>query len=1089
MASCKERRRVAGRRPVEASRTLAIRLLGGFHVAIGGQDVPETVWRQKRAAAVVKLLALEPTHHLHREQFIAALWPELELDAGANNLRVALHHARHGLHAAGAAPGAFLTRDGELISLGAPELVRVDVDDFEAALRRAWRSSEPGASQAALDGYRGDLLPEDLYDDWAAGRRTALRASYLTLLRRLAQLHEQRTELDQAVVALTRLIAADPDDEEAHAALIRLYARTGRQHLAYEQYDRLVSHLDQELAAEPRPGTRELIAAIREDRLPEQAPTLVAAAPPAAPRPQGLPAPVDELIGRERERAELRHLVTTTRLVTLTGPGGVGKTRLALAVAHDVAAGFPDGAYVAELAAIDDPELVLPTLARAVGAQEVPGQPLLETLIDHLERRQVLLLVDNMEHLAAAAPLVATLLASCPGLKALITSRSRLKLLGEQEYPVPPLAVPDAAAPRDGRIATALAATTLDDVPAVALFVRRARAARPGLTMGAADLAAVAEICRRLDGLPLALELAAARVRLLPPAELLTRLAQPLAVLTGGPHDAPDRHRSLRATIAWSHDLLTPEEQDLFARLSVFAGGFTAEAVELLVDARRGTHWSSATRDSSPSRLAPGGTPAYRTLELVTSLVEQSLLRQTVTASGDARLSMLETIHEFARERLEFRGDADAARGRHAALFLAFAEQAEPELSGPDQAAWLDRLETEHDNLRRALTTFHESGEAGNGLRLAAALWRFWWRRGFFSEGRRWLERAIAEDDGAEPAVRATAHDGAGALAEAQGDLAAAAVHHQAALALRRELGDRRGEARSLADFGIIADKLGKPEQAKQLLMEALQIAREEEDVPRVAACLANLGFVALDQGELDAAAVAFRDSLALFRDLGDRRNVSYVLGGLGTLAFLQRDYGGAAAVQEEALRVLRQLGDPQGIADTVADLGHSVQRQGDVGRAQELYAEALHRYRELGDPGGAAFVLTHLGRLAREQGDVARATALLHESFQISHQIGEKPLLTEAVEGLAEVACASGDAALCARLLGAAEALREETGVPLPALHEPAIAWCVATARAALGDAGFAAARGEGRALAPEQALAALAIGDVAPAPDDHSR
>jgi predicted ATPase/DNA-binding SARP family transcriptional activator len=1096
---------------LQAPRALAVRLLGGFRVAVGDQGVPEAVWRQKRAAAVVKLLALEPTHRIHREQLIDALWPELEPAAAANNLRVALHHARQGLQAAGADPGAFLTRDGDVISLGVPELVRVDVDGFEAALRHAWQSPDPAASQAALDTYGGDLLPEDLYEDWADSRRTALRASYLTLLRRVAELYEQCVEFDQAIGALRLLIADDPVDEDAHAALIRLFAQTGRQHQALEQYDQLVAQLERELGAEPQAATRELIAGIREGRLQERAPPLVAAATPVVARPHGLPAPVDELIGREREHAELRRLLTTSRLVTLTGPGGVGKTRLALAVARDAAPGFPDGAYLANLASIEDPELVLPTIARALGAREVAGQPLLATLTDHLDQQHVLLVVDNMEHVVEAAPVVATLLAACPGLKALITSRTRLKLQGEQEYLVQPLALPDSPHVLDRRSGNALPAMALEDVPAVALFTRRARAARPEFTLSESNTAAVAEICRRLDGLPLAIELAAARVRLLPPSELLTRLDHPLAVLTGGSRDVPNRHRTLRATIAWSHDLLTLEEQVFFARLSVFAGGFTVEAAEYVgggggltasggAASAQGVVAASppqgvspaahgvkegARQESSPSvsppesaqRLAPperSDSPAA--LDLVASLVDQSLLRQSSSPDGGARLSMLETIREFARERLDFSGEAEAVRGRHADLFLALAESADLELSGPDQAAWLDRLETEHDNLRQALTTLHERGDGEGQLRLAAALWGFWWQRGFLSEGRRWLEQALEEGDAAGMAVRAAAHDGAGVLAEAQGDLADAAVHHEAALWLRREIGDHRGEARSLVDFGIIADKMGEPERAKQLFAEALEIARDEEDQPRIAACLANLGFVALDQGDSQRAAASFRESLELFRDLGDQRNVSYVLGGLGTLVFLQGDYVGAAAIQQEALRVLRALGDRQGIADTVADLGHTVQRQGDIDRARKLYAEALHRYRELGDPSGAAFVLTHLGRLERERGDVVRAEALLQESLQVSWQIGEKPLLTEAVEGLAEVACDRGDAARCARLLGTAEALRETTGIPLPSVHEPAIARCEMTARAALGETGFAAARGEGRALAPDRVLAAIA-------------
>jgi predicted ATPase/DNA-binding SARP family transcriptional activator len=1037
---------------VKAPPALEVRLLGGFRVSVDDQPVPDAVWRQKRAAAVVKLLALEPAHRLHREQLADALWPELDPEAAANNLRVALHHARQGLRAAGAEADLFLLRDGDAVVLGPPERVRVDVEEFDAALKDAWRSPDPAATEAALAAWHGDLLPGDLYDDWAEGRRTALRASYLTLLRRLAGLHEERAEPERAIAALQRLLAAEPLDEDAHAALIRLFAQTGQTAAAVAQYDHLAALLARELGAEPQAATRELLAAIRAGRTP--APPAAAPAPPPTARPHGLPAPVDELIGRERELAELRRLLATTRLLTLTGPGGVGKTRLALAAAHAVAAAFPDGALFADLSPLDEPEQVLPALARAVGARETAGQPLRDALVDHLAPLRLLLAIDNMEHVASAAPLVADLLAACPGLTALITSRGRLKLHGEQEYPVEPLAVPDAPPPRHGPGTPALAAASPASAPAIALFVRRAQEARPDFALTGENAGDVFAICRRLDGLPLALELAAARVRLLPPAALLARLDQPLAVLTGGPRDAPARHHTLRATIAWSHDLLTPEEQDLFARLSVFAGGWTLEAAE----------W-----------VAGGAT-----LDLLASLVDQSLVRQTANGDGAARFGMLATIRAYARERLEFGGEMEAAERRHASYFLTLAETAAPHLDGPRQGAWLDRLDAEHDNLRAALTTLHELDETEDALRLAAALWRFWWQRGYLSEGRSWLEDALADAVDAPPAVRADAHDGAGALAEAHGDLPAAALHHEAALQLRRTLGDRRGEARALADFAIVADRMGDPARAAALLEDALAIARDVDDRPRIAACLANLGFAHLDRSDHPRAAAAFRESLELFRDLGDQRNLSYVLGGLGNLAFVAGDYAGAVALQEESLRVLRALGDRQGIAHAVADLGHAVQRQGDLDRAGELFHEALRRFGELGDRGGGAFALTHLGRLARLRGDPERAEALLREGLQLSWQIGERPMLTEAIEGLAEVACDRGDAVHCARLLGAAETLRETTGIPLPSVHQPAIAGCVATARAALGEGGFAAARGEGRALAPEQVVSGLlAIGE----------
>ena len=1071
----------AGRAPVEAPAPLDVHLLGGFRVVINGKVLPDAAWRQKRAAAIVKILALAPSHRLHRDQVTETLWPDVDPHAAGNNLRVFLHYARRELEGVGAPPATFLARDGEDLLLGPSELVRVDVDLFEEALSLAWRGPDPGASQAALDRYPGDLLPEDPYEDWVADRRVTLRTSYLTLLSRVAQLHEQRAELGQAINALQRLLAAEPLDEAAHAALIRLLALTGRQRQALQQYENLVVLLNRELGVDPEPATRELIGAIRNDRFPSMTQALEPPATVQHPAPdarlRGLPAPVDDVIGREREEAELRRLLATTRLLTLTGPGGVGKTRLALAAAHAVAASFPDGVCVVDLAPLDEPALVLPEIARALGVRDAAEQPLLETVKEQLGEQGVLLVVDNMERVSAAAPVVAELLAACPHLKALITSRIRLRLRGEQEYPVQPLALPDFQVTPGAEHRYALPATSLTDVPAVALFVRRARAARPDFALTEASAAAVVEICRRLDGLPLAIELAAARVRLLQPEELVARLERPLEVLTGGPRDAPDRQQTLRATIAWSHDLLSPKERVLFAWLSVFAGGCTLEAMETL-HGEKDSAAATGPWKASTDRIAV--TTEHSVFDLVASLIDQSLLRQTEAADGTPRLRMLETIREYAREQLEASGEAKAVRRRHAALFLAVAEAAAPELTGPDQVIWLDRLEIDHDNLRRALSTFHEVDDAVSQLRLAGALWRFWWHRGFLSEGRSWLERALVDGAGAGIPIRATALDGAGALAEAQGDLGMAIVHHEAALALWREIGDRRGVARSLTDLGIVADKMGDPERATQLYEDALVLAREENDLPRMAACLANLGFVSLDQGHHERAATCFKESLALFRDLEDQRNVTYVLGGLGGLMFLEGDYQGAAALQEEVLRHLRGLGDRQGIADTLADLGHAVQRQGDLDRAWEIYSEGLEVYRELGDRSGTAFVLTHLGRLAHLRGDATRAETLLHESLKVGWQLGERSTVTEGIEGLAGVACDRGEAVHCARLLGVAEALRETTGIPLPAVHEPEIERYVTTARAALGEATFAAARGEGRSLGPEQVVAAIAAGSA---------
>lgn len=1043
-----------------ASPLLEIMLLGGFRVALGRVTIPDRAWRQRRAAAVVKLLALAPGHYLHREQILDTLWPELDLESAANNLRVALHHARRQLtETAGDAANVFLIRDGDGLRLGPSDQVRVDIDQFEAAVAQVWRGEDFAQADEALRFYRGELLPEDPYEDWAADRRTVVQTSFVTLLDRQAEWYEGEARLDQAIVARQRQVAAEPLDERAQAHLIRLLALAGQTRPALDQYERLVALLERELAAEPEAETRELSAAIREGRFPAPKPAPPSVAAPAEPAPLRiagrLPAPVDDLVGRDRELAELRHLLRARRLLTLTGPGGVGKTRLAVTAARAVAPGFVAGAAFVDLAPLIDPGLVLPAIARALGVQETGDASLLETVIAALGEARLLVLVDNVEHVLTAAPVLAELLAACPGLRFLLTSRTRLRLRGEQDYPVSPLALPDRPADGDHYPVTLNAVSR---APSVALFERRARQARPDFALSMANAGAVAQICHRVDGLPLAIEMAAARVRLLPPSELARRLERPLAVLGGGSRDAPARQRTLRATIAWSFDLLTPAEQSLFVDLAVFAGGASLDAVETVA----------------------GGADGRTVLDTTAALVDHSLLNQTEDALGQARLVMLATIQDYAREQLAVRGDAGAdLRQRHAMHFLILAESAAPELTGPEQGRWLDQLDLEHDNLRAALRTFDTLNQAPAMLRLAASLWRFWWVRGYLSEGRRWLEQAIAANQDLVDEGLATALDGAGVLAETQGDLATATLRHEAALAIWRARDDRRGQLRSLLNLGLVAGDRGEPARAILIYEQALAIAREVEDRAGIAGCLANLGFAALDQGDHGTAASHFDESRRLFRELGDQRNLGAVLDNLGALAFRDGDYQRAAEYHVEALALLRELGDRQGVADTLANYGHTMQRLGDLTQAERHYADALALYRQLGVQSGVAFALTHLGRLASQLADHGRAEALLRESFALAWKLGEKIAITEAMEGLAVVARDRGDGARTARLLGAAGALREAITVPLPAVHAAEHQRCLTTARALLGDDAFAAAFNEGRALLPEQAFLALAGGE----------
>ncbi|MGH2617775.1 MAG: ATP-binding protein, partial [Thermomicrobiales bacterium] len=580
------------------------------------------------------------------------------------------------------------------------------------------------------------------------------------------------------------------------------------------------------------------------------------------------------------------------------------------------------------------------------------------------------------------------------------------------------------------------------------------------------NAAAIATICRRLDGLPLAIELAAARTSLLPPAALLKRLERRLPLLADGPRDLPDRQQTMRETIAWSHDLLHPTERTLFARLATFTGGATLDAVEAVC----------GDEDEATGVIA--GKPVFA---LVASLVEQSLLRAEEQADGAPRLLMLETIREYALEQLEAGPEAAAMRRRHAAWFLAIAEEAEAALTGLEQAAWLDRLEAEHDNLRAALEWATRHGEAGLGLRLAGALWQFWWIRGHLSEGRARLARALTASAG-PTAVRAKALDGAGALAEAQGDCDQAASLHEAALALYRDLGDQLGCARALQNLGIIEQHdRGNVARAGTLFVEALALFRTVDDAQGIAAGLNNLGTIALRQRGFAQAAALFTESLARSRALGDRRGVGIGLSSLGALAFMQEDFEQAQMHYEESLAVWRELDDIQDIAVVLGNLGEALQYRGNVARAEALYRESLPLCEELGDKQGIAFLLSHLAQLAHGAGDEERAAALFVESLDLCHRVGEQPRQAECLEGLAGVVAAQGDAREAVRLFSAAEVLREAVGAPRPDPFRHGYERDLARVRAALDQAAFAAAWEEGRQRSVADVIANLAVAAAA--------
>ncbi len=928
------------------------RILGPLEAVADGRVVALKAAKPRALLAILLLHAGEP---VASDRLIEDLWAGRPPATAAKVLQTYVSQLRKALG------------DDVIVTGPAGYELRVepgglDLHRFERLATEA-RGAEPRAAaqslREALALWRGPPLVEFAYEPWAQGEIGRLVELHLSALQDRIDADLALGRAGELVGELERLVAEHPLSERLRGQLMLALYRSGRQAEALDAYRSARATLVEQLGIEPGAALRRLERAIL-DQDPELDVASVAPDTGSAPR---LRARSTSFIGRSREQREIRSLLgrADVRLLTLTGAAGTGKTRLAVEATAGLDAEFPGGVVFVELAPIGDADLVATTIADALGLTERPGRGLLEAVVASLRSRRALLVLDNFEQVLDAAAMLAELLAGAPGLTLLVTSRAPLDISEERIYPVPALQLPDPSRPFEvGR---------LRRTEAVRLFAARARDIRPDFELSELNADAVAELCVRLDGLPLALELAAARIKLLSPRDVLERLGVRLEVLKAEPGAGlPERHRTLRAAIAWSYDLLGAEEQALFTSLGVFAGGFTLDGAKAIA-----------------------GDLELDVVAGVESLLNNSLLRTEPMAAGEPRFGMLETIREYAVERLQERGDGPAVRRRHAGFYLRIAEAAEPALLGPQQLSWLERLDAERDNLRAALTWAAEAGEADIGLWTGAALWRYWQLRGFESEGRERLEDLLALGLGSEEA-RAKALSRTASLAFVKGDHEAVCRYGDASLPVFRRLGDDAGLVYTLGFLSNSALALGQLDRARLLTEEAVEVARGSGDPMIESYAHYNAGVVRAWHGELDEAERLIEESVRGARQLGNLRSVANWGRSLGGIAVARRDYASARSPFEESLALHRTLDDSWGISHSLTSLALLLVEAREDAAARSLVAESVALELKSGDWPGIVFNLEVCARLAAARGDRHRAVRLYACASVLRGPVGNHP-------------------------------------------------------------------------------------------------
>jgi predicted ATPase/DNA-binding SARP family transcriptional activator len=1030
-----------------------IEMLGRLGLRQGSREI--TRFRTQKTASLLACLALHPSRSHPRDVLIEQFWPDSELTAGRTNLSVALNALRRLLEPPGVPAGAVLIADRSQVSLN-PAAFTTDVEEFENALREAELETETANRVASwmttLALYRGDLLP-GYYEDWVLTERNRLRDVYLATLKNTVKGCADLRQPERAIEYAHRLVQADPFREESHRNLMRLFIAVGRPHDALHQYQELETLLRNELQAAPSAATRELAAQL--SSLPITHRKILEAPAPGShqkeqisgiqllvvdtQRPtQRIPLQFTRFFGREEEMERLyawmhvgvkaechtstpvsrvvSELATPPRLITLTGPGGTGKTRLAIEVADRVREAFPGGLWFVPLVELDDPLRLGETLRDALELPRQTQSPVLDQVIAFLNglAESVLLVLDNFEQIAAGgAPVVWTLLNRVPLLRCLVTSRQPLALPGEREIPVLPLRIPAKEEMEPWRYATSEAPSELLKYPSVALFVDRAQAVRPDFQITPRNAAAIAAVCEKLEGIPLAIELAAARAKALTPAQILERLAERFELLASRRADKGERHRSLWAAMEWSYHLLSPDLQRLFARLSVFRGGWSLEAAEAV-----------CKEEATGRNLSP--------LDALAQLRGHSLLHAQ-ESSETLRFGMLETLREFAAEQL-MPEDREEAERRHAAYFHLWVTSAQ--FGASERAAWFARFEQDLDNLRAVLSwSLREGNETEIGLQTAGALHLFWHQRGYLAEGRRWYTSLLERAGEASTVGLGQSLYGAGALASQQGDFSAALPLLERCLKVVAVSGDELVR-------GLVHNELGS---------------------------------IALYEGDYGEARIHYEKSLALARAQGKRDRVAATLGNLANVAQCEEDFAGSRALNEESLALWREIGDRLGEARTLHNLGGLAFSEWQSEDARDYYEQSLAIKRELADRFAISSTLIGLASAVLDLGDHASAVAYAREGMGLARELDVPVYLVNGLAILLDVLQKIGAFPVVARMHGALDRLREELNYPVRSFEQEDYTKGLREIEEALGTAVFEAAFTEGRGLSLEQMLACV--------------